>query len=250
MAVIHSPETGPAPTAAVAVGFAGPAPQARLTVLVRLILAMPHFFSLGIAWIATQIVIVCGWFVALFKGHPSWPAAEYLVGYQQWKIRLYAYLLLLTDKYPPFGWRNDPYPVRVAVRLGRLNRMAVLFRLILVLPALLIEVVLACGLLVAMPITWLIVLILGEMPRPLHEAIAAVTRYKARVDGYMYLLTSQYPAGIFGDQDAGSMVADPSVPADQQWQLVLSGSAKALLSLFLGAGAAVIIGISVIVLAT
>ena len=228
----HSPGDGPARAAVIRVEFAGPARQDRLTVLTRLILAVPHFICLGIAAIATLIVIVGGWFVALVKGRPSGPAAEYLVGYQQWKTRLYAYLLLLTDKYPPVGWRNDLYPVGVAVRPGRLNRLAVLFRLILVIPALLTEVVLACGLVaIVMPITWLIVLILGEMPPSLHDAITAVTRYLARVDGYMYLLTSAYPAGLFGDQSAGIIVTDYSVPSEQQWQLVLSGSAKALVIL-------------------
>jgi hypothetical protein len=248
VALIHSSEAGPATAAAVMVGFTGPVRQDRLTVLARLLLAVPHFIALGVAWIATQIVVVGGWFVALVKGHPSWPAAEYLVGYHQWKIRLYAYLLL-SEKYPPVGWRNDSYPVRVTVRPGPLNRMAVLFRLILVIPAALTEVVLACGLLaIVMPITWLIVLTLGEMPRPLHEAIAVVTRYLARVSGYMYLLTSEYPAGLFGDQSAGIMAADRSAPGGQQWQLVLSGPARALVGLCAGAGAAIIIGISVIFL--
>ena len=164
--------------------------------------------------------------------------------------RLHAYLLLLTDKYPPAGWRNDLYPVGVAVRPGPLNRLAVSFRLILVIPALLTEVVLACGLVaIVMPITWLIVLILGEMPRPLHDAITAVTRYLARIDGYKYLLTSAYPAGLFGDQGAGVIVADYSVPSEQQWQLALSGPAKALVSLILGAGAAAtMLGLTAILL--
>jgi len=248
---IYSSGAAPAPAAAIRVEFAGPARHDRPTVLTRLVLAVPHFICLGIAWIATQIVIVGGWFVALVKGRPSGPAAEYLAGYHQWKTRLHAYLLLLTDKYPPVGWRNDQYPVGVAVRPGRLNRTAVLFRLILVIPALLTEVALACGLLaIVMPATWLIVLILGEMPRPLYEAIAAVTRYLARVSGYMYLLTSDYPAGLFGDQSPGIIVAGYSVPGDQQRQLVLSKAAKALVSLFLGAGAATTIGIAVILLLT
>ncbi len=249
VALTQPPGDGPARAAAIRVEFAGPTRQDRLTVLSRLILAVPHFVCLGIAGIATQIVVVGGWLVALVKGRPSGPAAEYLVGYHQWKTRLHAYLLLLTDKYPPVGWRNDLYPVGVAVRPGQLNRMAVLSRLTLVIPALLTEVVLACGLVaIVMPITWLIVLILGEMPRPLHDAITAVTRYMARINGYMYLLTSAYPAGLFGDQRAGIIEADYSAPSEQQWQLVLSGSAKALVSLILGAGAATITGITVILL--
>ena len=182
----------------VMVEYAGPRQQDRLTVLTRLILAIPHFICLVVAVIATQIVIVGGWFGALFRGRLSEPVTEYLVGYHQWKARLYAYLLLLTDKYPPVGWRDTDYPVRVAVRPGRLNRLAVLFRLVLAVPALLVEVVLVSVLVaIVMPITWLIVLSLGRMPQPLHEAISAAARYLARVNGYMWLLASDYPRGLF-----------------------------------------------------
>lgn len=248
MALAHSLADGPARATAIKVEFAGPARQDRLTVLTRLILAVPHFICLAIAGSATLIVITGGWLVALVKGRSSGPAAEYLAGYHQWKTRLHAYLLLLTDKYPPVGWRNDLYPVDVAVSPGQLNRMAVLFRFILVIPALLTDVMLACGLVaIVMPITWLTVLTLGEMPQPLHDAITAVTRYLARVNGYMYLLTSTYPAGLFGDHNAGITVAGSSVPSGQQWQLVLSRPAKALVSLFLGAGAATLIGITLLV---
>ena len=52
------------------VGFAGPMRQDRLTVLTRLILAIPHFISLLVAVIATLMVIVGGWFGALFRGPP------------------------------------------------------------------------------------------------------------------------------------------------------------------------------------
>jgi hypothetical protein len=83
--------------------------------------------------------------------------------------------------------------------------MAVLFHLTLAVPAVLTEVVLACGLVaIVMPVTWLILLITAEMPRPLHEALSAVARYVARVNGYLYLLTSVYPAGLLGDRDQGS----------------------------------------------
>lgn len=199
MAIEWPADSGSQEPSSIMVGFAGPMRQDRLTVLTRLILAIPHFISLLVAMIATLMVIVGGWFGALFRGRLSAPVTEYLVGYHQWKVRLYAYLLLLTDKYPPVGWRDADYPVHVAVRPGRLNRLAVLFRLVLAVPALLVEVVLVLVLVViVMPITWLIVLSLGRMPQPLYEAISAAARYLARVNGYMWLLTSEYPRGLFG----------------------------------------------------
>lgn len=190
----------PGTPAPVEVGFGGPARQRRATVGVRIILAIPQLICLAFARYAVLIVLVIGWFCALFTGRLPDSIAEFLAGYQQWEIRLSAYLLLLTDAYPPFGWRDTEYPVSVAVRPGRLNRFAVLFRVILALPAWLVWDVLAYGLgMIMMFIAWLIVLIMGRMPRPLHEAIAAIVRYWARLKGYWYMLTDVYPAGLFGD---------------------------------------------------
>jgi len=191
----------PGTLAPVEVGFAGPARQRRATVGVRIILAIPQLICLAFARYAVLIVLGIGWFCALFTGRLPDSIAEFLAGYQQWEIRLSAYLLLLTDAYPPFGWQDTEYPVSVAVRPGRLNRFAVLFRVILALPAWLVWDVLAYGLgMIMMFIAWLIVLIMGRMPRPLHEAIAAIVRYWARLKGYWYMLTDVYPAGLFGDQ--------------------------------------------------
>jgi hypothetical protein len=48
-------------------------------------------------------------------------------------------------------------------------------------------------------VAWLIVLVRGEMPAALHQGFAAVLRFQARVLGFALLLTSAYPAGLFGD---------------------------------------------------
>ena len=59
-------------------------------------------------------------------------------------------------------------------------------------------------------VTWLIVLIAGRMPRPLHEAIAAAVRYHVRVTGYFLMLTGRYPGGLFGDPATSAFVAAPA----------------------------------------
>ena len=238
------------------VGFAGPARQRRATVAVRFILAIPHFICLAFVRYAVVIVLVIGWFCALFTGRLPESIAEFLVGYQQWEVRLSAYLLLLTDAYPPFGWRDSDYPVTVAVRPGRLNRFAVLFRLIIVVPAWFVWDILAYGLgMIMMFAVWLIVLIMGRMPQPLHEALAAILRYWARLKGYWYMLTDVYPAGLFGDQPepviggempsamallpadyVGAQVAATGGPGAVPGPLVMSRPAKGLVGLTLGMG--------------
>ncbi len=264
----------PAAPSAILVGFAGPAKQNRLTVLVRILLAIPHFICLYLAAIAAQVVLVVGWFGALFTGRLPQPAADYLSGYLRWKIRLYAYLLLLTDRYPPFTLEDDDYPVRVLVRPGRLNRLAVLFRIILVIPAEAVAGLVNLGLTTIVAfVTWLIVLVTGRMPQPLHQAISAALRYQARVRGYFYLLTSALPRGLFGDQpspglaaEAGGYLGNPdpevaratpppgsaavsagwtsgwSVPDQRMWPLVLSRPARGLVGMFISLGAVIMVG--------
>jgi hypothetical protein len=183
------------------VAFAEPAQQNRLTVLVRIILAIPHFIVLWALGIAAEVVVIICWFAALFVGRLPDGLAEFLAGYVRWASRFYSYLFLLTDKYPPFELGDAEYPVRVLIRPGRLNRLAVFFRLILAIPAYILAVLVLYGIeTLVMFVTWLIVLIAGHMPRSLYEAIAAGTRYHIRLYGYLFLLTGTYPWGLFGDQ--------------------------------------------------
>jgi hypothetical protein len=198
------PPAGPSVTTdEILVAFAEPARQDRLTVLVRIILAIPHIIVLWVLGIAAEVVAVICWFAALFMGRLPASLAEFLAGYLRWSTRFYAYLFLLTDKYPPFELADVDYPVRILIRPGPLNRLAVFFRLILAIPAYVVGLLVIYGMeTLVMFVTWLIVLIAGQMPRPLHEAIAAGTRYHLRFLGYMLLLTGTYPWGLFGDQPA------------------------------------------------
>jgi hypothetical protein len=71
MAIEWPADSGSQELSSIMVGFAGPMRQDRLTVLTRLILAIPHFISLLVAMIATLMVIVGGWF-----GHCSGAACR------------------------------------------------------------------------------------------------------------------------------------------------------------------------------
>ena len=115
--------------APVLVAFAGPARQSRLTVLIRLLMIIPHAIVLWALGIAAYVVVIIGWFGALFTAQLPRFAADYLSGYLRWQTRVFGYGILLTDVYPPFTLEDDPtYPVRVAIpEPQRLNRAAVLF---------------------------------------------------------------------------------------------------------------------------
>jgi len=192
---------GPDTPGPVLVAVAGPAAQRRATVAFRLILAIPHFIVLYALGIAASVVVIIGWFGALATGRLPLFAATYLSGYVRWYCRTMAYLLLLTDKYPPFEFDDTAYPVRMAVSPGKLSRLVVLFRIILAIPAGIVSLLLLYGVsTIVIFIAWLTALVAGRLPASLHQAFAAVLRYTIRYYGYMYLLTDAYPAGLFGDK--------------------------------------------------
>src|SRR6266851_5746344 len=117
-------QSTPAP---VLLAFADRAPQSRLTVLFRIFMVIPQLVVLWLLGIAAFVIVVIGWFGALFTGRLPVFAADFLTGYLRWLTRVYAYALLLTDVYPPFSLDDADYPVRVAVMPGQLNRLAGLF---------------------------------------------------------------------------------------------------------------------------
>lgn len=216
---------------------AGPARQRRLTVAFRLILVIPHLFALSYYGIGAIVIAFLGWWGALFTGRLPDFTVSFLSGFARWNARVYGYLYLLTDVYPPFGVDDDPgYPVDIAIpEPGRLNRFAVFFRFILMLWAYIVVTVVSAGANTILAfIAWLITLITGRLPSPLHLALTAVLRYQTRFNCYLSLLTPTYPWRLFGDRPETPTPAEqawgarPTVPP-AAWRLVLPGSAKALL---------------------
>jgi Domain of unknown function (DUF4389) len=229
----HSP--GP-----VLVAVAGPAAQRRVTVAIRLILAVPHLLALSFLGIAAFPVVVIGWLGALVTGRLPRFAAAYLSGYLRWYARAGAYLLLLTGEYPPFALRDAAYPVRLAIGSGKLNRLTVLFRVILAIPVAIVSMLANSGLaVIAILAGWPAALIAGRLPGPLHQAFAAVLRYAVRYLGYLYLLTGAYPAGLSGDEPAAQAAAGPQAGAygaDGSWRLTISPGARRIVGLILVLG--------------
>ena len=114
----------------VAVSFAFPERQNRLTVGFRFILAIPHIVLFVVFVIVAEVVEILAWFAALILGRVPDGLFEFLSGVVRYATRLYAYNLLLTDRYPPFSLDESDYPVEVEFARSRLNRLAVLFRIV------------------------------------------------------------------------------------------------------------------------
>jgi hypothetical protein len=195
----------------VEVSFGSPGRQRRVTVFFRVVLVIPQAVVLLALGIAAFVVLVVGWFGALVTGTLPDFAGEFLTGYLRWSTRVLAYEYLLTDRYPPFSFEPSPaFPVDLAVRTGRMNRWAILFRYFLAIPGSLAAGLVSMGMYVFGVVTWVATLVKGETPRTIFEANAAAIRYLTRFNGYFYMLTSFYPAQVLGD--GGPAAPDGAAP--------------------------------------
>jgi hypothetical protein len=210
-----------------------PAPQGqrRWTVLLRWLLAVPHFVVLAVLGFVGFFVVIAGWFAALVLGRLPGPIARYLTGLLIYQTRVHAYSMLLVDPYPPFAFDAPGYPVQVDIRPAELNRLAVLFRIVLMIPAAIVQSLLVSGWYALCFFFWLIALVLGRLPEPVFGATAATARYAMRLSAYVWMLTAAYPKRLFGDESP-ALVERRSAARP----LLLSGGAKALLVAFLVLG--------------
>ena len=137
----------------------------------------------------------------------------YAIGYT---AQVVGYVLLVTDRYPtsdPARIVPDtalpPHPVRLELtdRLER-SRLTVFFRLLLTIPHLIWLLLWTVLALLAVFVAWLVALVIGRVPMPLHRFIAAWVRYSIHVMAFLFLVGGPFP-GFVGA--AGSYPVDLAI---------------------------------------
>jgi hypothetical protein len=76
----------------------------QASIFFRIILAIPHFIVLFFVNLVWTLLLIFAWFAILFTGRHPQSLREFSVGAIRWNLRFAAYMLLLVDDYPPFGF--------------------------------------------------------------------------------------------------------------------------------------------------
>jgi hypothetical protein len=82
------------------IAIAPAAPQSRVTVIFRLILAIPALLLTYVFRLVNEIVAFLGWFYCLATGEMNEGMQNLSVWLLRYEIQTYAYLFLLTDRHP------------------------------------------------------------------------------------------------------------------------------------------------------
>jgi hypothetical protein len=77
-----------------------PQSQSRLTVLFRIVLAIPALILVYVFRLVNQIVAFLGWFYCLVTGHMNEGMRNISAWLLRYEIQTYGYLCLLTSRYP------------------------------------------------------------------------------------------------------------------------------------------------------
>ena len=166
----------------------------RLTVLLRLLLAIPHLVWWWIWGIAAFVVAVVGWFATLVAGRLPEGMHDFLATYVAYTTHLYAYLGIAADPYPSFtGVRGYPVDVEIDPPAEQ-SRLTVFFRLLLAIPAFLVTSVLQYLFQLVAVLAWFYALFTGRASDGMRNLQAYCLRYQAQTHGYVFLLTGRYPS--------------------------------------------------------
>jgi hypothetical protein len=103
--------TGAVGTYPVELRLPGPAPQSRLKTFFRIFLAFPALLLAGILGYAMFLVTFLTWFVALFLGRAPRGYRDLGAFVTRYDAQLYAYLYLVTDRYPTASPLLDALPI-------------------------------------------------------------------------------------------------------------------------------------------
>jgi hypothetical protein len=181
--------------------------RSRLTTFFRVLLAIPHIIFLYFYGLAAGVVVIIAWFALLFTGRYPQGMYDFVSGSLRYSTRVYGYLWLLTDEYPPFSGSADTlYPVdlNIGPPKSEYSRLKVLFRIILAIPVLIIHYAMQIVAEVGAFIAWFAIVVLGRQPKGLQDMIALGTSYQQRAYAYLALITEDWPP--FTDDTTGGRV--------------------------------------------
>lgn len=194
--------------------------RSRLTVLFRLLLAIPHFIWLLLWTIGVFFAAIAGWLSALVLGRLPEGLHRFLAAYVRYATHLGAYLSIAANPYP--GFTGEPgYPVDIEIprEPQPQRRWTIALRILLAIPALALAAVLGSGFggggggnydqgengrfftttgvggvaAVCAILGWFASLVTGRMPLGLRNLAAYGLGYTAQAYAYALLLTERYP---------------------------------------------------------
>lgn len=181
----------------------------RLTTFFRLIVAIPWLIISYVYGLVQMVVVAIAWFAILILGRFPEGMYDLVGGILRFNMRVSGWVNLQTDEWPSFGISDEPnYPIRVNFKqpAARQSRLKTLFRLILLIPLMVLSYAMAIALTGVTIVSWLTIVFRGYQPAGIHNAISYLMGWTTRTNAYSFLMRDEYPP--VGDENPVDV--DPS----------------------------------------
>lgn len=173
------------------------APSRWLFIVKWCVLAVPHYPILIVLYAMYPVLTVVAGIVILFTGRYPRGIFDFNVGVLRWSWRVmnYRFPMNSTDKYPPFTLAARPdYPGELDVDYPeRLTRWAVLVKLVLALPQIIVCWAMEPLLQTLAVISAVRLLARGAVSPGMFDLLMGIVRWRYRVAVYVSLMCDEYP---------------------------------------------------------
>jgi len=207
-----------------------PPVHGRVSVFFRGLLAVVPTLIGAVMGIGVFIVVIGAWFTAVFTGKVPDRLHGFVARWVDYQTRVRAYSHLVTARYPDALNVSNNREITTTVTSGPLKRSAALFRIVLAIPAALLNGLTGMATFLMAIVMWFWALFTTKTPRSLHQATATLIRYQSRFAAYYYLLTPEQPWHGF----RGEGQAETQQPTSNQWALTKGARRAIIVSTVLG----------------
>ena len=167
----------------------------------KMLLIIPHMIVLFFINIAEMFAVWLGYWAVLFTGKYPKGFFSFIVGAMRWQSRIMAWMLGLTDKYPPFKLGQvEGYPVMFDVNYPERSSRGLAFwsllfllKIVLLIPYLMIMVCINYAMTLVTFFGFWAVLFTGKYPKSFFNFLVSVVRWSFRINAWIFGLTDKYP---------------------------------------------------------
>jgi hypothetical protein len=174
--------------------------RSRLTVFFRLALSLPHFVWLSLWTLVVLAVGLVAAVIVLIRAQLPDALHRFFTAYVRYAVHVYAYASLATNPFPGFAGAPG-YEIDIEFAPpARQNRWKTAFRIILIIPALMLSSTLTGSgssfggmLILAAFLIWFVGMVKGNAPEGLSRLQWYCLHYSAQVGAYGLFVTDRYP---------------------------------------------------------
>jgi hypothetical protein len=167
----------------------------RFMPLIKWLIVIPHYVVLFFLGIGAAFVAFIAFFATLFTARYPEGMWNYMYGVQRWAMRVIAYTMLITDKYPPFTLQETPedtiqlkaeYPERV-------SRWRPFFAWLIVIPYMIVASLIFMVAQICSFFAFFTILFTKRIPEGLFNVIRNGFTWYMRANFYSYWMSVEYP---------------------------------------------------------